>query len=185
MDEPTSALSNHEVDVLFERHRTTCAGDDVTIIYISHQLDEFRRIGDHVTVLRDGGSSAHERMSDIDTAWIVRQMVGHDPDAALPARPARSGTSLLEVPGLTVPGPARPLVATSPFQVRAGEVVGIYGLMGAGRTELFEALIGSRPSTGEVRVGARSSRTPPCGRSRPPVSRWCPRTASATAWCRP
>ena len=79
MDEPTSALSNHEVDVLFGV-MADLRRDDVTIIYISHKLDEFRRIGDYVTVLRDGAVVAHEHMSKTDTGWIVRQMVGQDPD---------------------------------------------------------------------------------------------------------
>ena len=109
MDEPTSALSNNEVDVLFGvmddlRH------DDVTIIYISHKLDEFRRIGDYVTVLRDGAVVAQEHMSRTDTGWIVRQMVGQDPDTLFARTPGRVGEVLLEVTGVTVPGPQRPLV---------------------------------------------------------------------------
>ena len=80
MDEPTSALSNHEVDVLFEV-MAELREQDVTVIYISHKLDEFRRIGDWVTVFRDGNLVAHESMSRTDTAWIVRQMVGRDPDS--------------------------------------------------------------------------------------------------------
>jgi erythritol transport system ATP-binding protein len=151
MDEPTSALSNHEVDVLFGV-MDDLRRDDVTIIYISHKLDEFRRIGDQVTVLRDGAVVAHEHMSKTDTGWIVRQMVGQDPDKLFSRSPGRIGDVLLEVSGITVPGPTRPLVDDVSLQVRAGEVVGIYGLMGAGRTELVEALIGSRSATGEVRV---------------------------------
>jgi erythritol transport system ATP-binding protein len=151
MDEPTSALSNHEVDVLFSvmedlRH------DGVTIIYISHKLDEFRRIGDWVTVLRDGSVVAAEHMSGTDTGWIVRQMVGRDPDSLFVHNQAPVGDVLLEVEHLTVDGPLRPLVDGVSLQVRAGEVVGIYGLMGAGRTELVEALIGMRSSTGTVSV---------------------------------
>ncbi|MFL6176787.1 MAG: sugar ABC transporter ATP-binding protein [Ornithinibacter sp.] len=154
MDEPTSALSNHEVDVLFGvmddlRH------DDVTIIYISHKLDEFRRIGDYVTVLRDGAVVAHEHMSRTDTGWIVRQMVGQDPETLFARTPGEVGEVLLEVTGITVPGPQRPLVDDVSLSVRAGEVVGVYGLMGAGRTELVEALMGSRPSSGTVRVRGR------------------------------
>ena len=151
MDEPTSALSNHEVDVLFGV-MADLRRDDVTIIYISHKLDEFRRIGDYVTVLRDGAVVAHELMSRTDTGWIVRQMVGQDPDKLFSRTTGEIGEVILDVAGITVPGPTRPLVDDVSLQVRAGEVVGIYGLMGAGRTELVEALIGSRPATGEVRV---------------------------------
>lgn len=138
MDEPTSALSNHEVEILF-----TVIGDllrdDVTIIYISHKLDEFRRIGDHVTVLRDGRLVAHESMEHTDTAWIVRQMVGRDPESLFTRNHSPLGETLLEVDHLTIPGPRRPIVDDVSLRVRAGEVVGIYGLMGAGRTELMEA----------------------------------------------
>jgi erythritol transport system ATP-binding protein len=151
MDEPTSALSNHEVDVLF-KVMDDLRRDDVTIIYISHKLDEFRRIGDYVTVLRDGSVVAHEPMTDTDTAWIVRQMVGQDPAALFSRSAGEVGEVLLDVTGLTVPGSPRDLVSDVSLRVRAGEVVGIYGLMGAGRTELFEALIGSRSSTGAVAI---------------------------------
>jgi erythritol transport system ATP-binding protein len=151
MDEPTSALSNHEVEVLF-KVMDDLRRDDVTIIYISHKLDEFRRIGDYVTVLRDGSVVAHEPMTDTDTAWIVRQMVGQDPASLFSRSAGDVGDVLLDVTGLTVPGSPRDLVSDVSLQVRAGEVVGIYGLMGAGRTELFEALMGSRASTGDVAI---------------------------------
>jgi erythritol transport system ATP-binding protein len=151
MDEPTSALSNHEVDVLF-KVMDDLRRDDVTIIYISHKLDEFRRIGDYVTVLRDGALVAHEAMTGTDTAWIVRQMVGQDPDALFARTAGHIGDVLLDVADLTVPGSPRDLVSDVTFRVHAGEVVGIYGLMGAGRTELFEALMATRRSTGTVSV---------------------------------
>ncbi|WP_250031090.1 sugar ABC transporter ATP-binding protein [Paractinoplanes maris] len=150
MDEPTSALSNHEVDVLFEV-MGDLRRDDVTVIYISHKLDEFRRIGDWVTVFRDGRLVAHESMSKTDTGWIVRQMVGRDPDSLYVRNSSPVGDVLLEVRGLTVPGTVA--VDDVSLSVRAGEVVGIYGLMGAGRTELMETLMGMRRATaGEVFV---------------------------------
>jgi erythritol transport system ATP-binding protein len=155
MDEPTSALSNHEVDVLFEVMQDL-REQDVTVIYISHKLDEFRRIGDYVTVFRDGRLVAQEEMSKTDTGWIVRQMVGRDPDSLYTRNESPTGDMLLEVRGLTVPGPTRPLVDDVSLSVRAGEVVGIYGLMGAGRTELMEALLGIRKATaGEVLIRGR------------------------------
>jgi erythritol transport system ATP-binding protein len=158
MDEPTSALSNHEVDVLFGVIEDLLR-DDVTIIYISHKLDEFRRIGDHVTVLRDGRLVAEESMTRTDTAWIVRQMVGRDPSTLFTHNRAARGEVLLEVEGLTAAGPVRPVVDDVSFTVAAGEVVGIYGLMGAGRTELMECLIGARTATaGVVRINARAER---------------------------
>jgi erythritol transport system ATP-binding protein len=150
MDEPTSALSNHEVDVLFEV-MADLRKDDVTVIYISHKLDEFRRIGDWVTVLRDGRLVAHESMSRTDTAWIVQQMVGRDPDSLYARNSSTVGEVLLDVRHLTVPGTVK--VDDVSLTVRAGEVVGVYGLMGAGRTELVETLMGMRPAgSGEVRI---------------------------------
>jgi len=150
MDEPTSALSNHEVDVLFgvmgELRR-----NDVTVIYISHKLDEFRRIGDYVTVLRDGALVAESAMTSTDTGWIVRQMVGRSPAGLFTRPPSNPGDVLLEVRDLTTMGPSGALVDSVSFSVRRGEVVGIYGLMGAGRTELMECLIGARRVTsGEI-----------------------------------
>ena len=152
MDEPTSALSNHEVDVLFEV-MAELRKHDVTVIYISHKLDEFRRIGDFVTVLRDGRLVAHESMDRTDTAWIVRQMVGRDPTSLHVRNDSPAGDVLLDVRHVSAPGPIRPVVDDVSLTVRAGEVVGIYGLMGAGRTELVECLMGSRRVTaGEVRI---------------------------------
>ena len=171
MDEPTSALSNHEVDVLFSVMEDL-REHGVTVIYISHKLDEFRRIGDHVTVLRDGRLVAEESMTRTDTAWIVRQMVGRDPNALFSRSNATRGDLLLEVRGLTAPGPTRPVVDDVSFTVSAGEVVGIYGLMGAGRTELMECLMGTRKSlAGEIRVrgalaGGSSVQRPTAGRPR-------------------
>jgi erythritol transport system ATP-binding protein len=150
MDEPTSALSNHEVDVLFDV-MADLREQDVTVIYISHKLDEFRRIGDWVTVFRDGNLVAHESMSRTDTGWIVRQMVGRDPDSLYVRNSSKTGDILLDVRDLSVAG-AVPVHNVS-LTVRAGEVVGIYGLMGAGRTELVECLMGSRRAAGgTVRV---------------------------------
>ncbi|SDO91320.1 erythritol ABC transporter ATP-binding protein [Nakamurella panacisegetis] len=152
MDEPTSALSNHEVDVLFGVMEDL-RKQDVTIIYISHKLDEFRRIGDYVTVFRDGNLVASESMTRTDTAWIVRQMVGRDPNSLFSRSGVAPGEVILDVSHLTAPGPVRPLVDDVSLTVAAGEIVGIYGLMGAGRTELMECLMGTREAAaGEVRI---------------------------------
>jgi erythritol transport system ATP-binding protein len=152
MDEPTSALSNHEVDVLFDV-MADLRQQDVTVIYISHKLDEFRRIGDWVTVLRDGNLVAHESMDRTDTGWIVRQMVGRDPDSLYVRNSSPAGDVLLEVRDLSVPGTVP--VHNVSLTVRAGEVVGIYGLMGAGRTELVECLMGMRRGSGDVLIRDR------------------------------
>jgi erythritol transport system ATP-binding protein len=155
MDEPTSALSNHEVDVLFGV-MDDLRKENVTVVYISHKLDEFRRIGDYVTVFRDGRLVAHELMAKTDTGWIVRQMVGRDPASLFTRSNNEAGEVLLDVRHLTSLGPVSPVVNDVSFTVSAGEVVGIYGLMGAGRTELMECLMGVRPVvSGEVRVRGR------------------------------
>ncbi|MGN9810193.1 sugar ABC transporter ATP-binding protein [Micromonospora sp. BQ11] len=160
MDEPTSALSNHEVDVLFDV-MADLRDHDVTVIYISHKLDEFRRIGDYVTVLRDGRLVAHEPMTNTDTEWIVRQMVGRDPELLFPHNSSDPGDVLLDVRNLSTRGASGPVVHDVSFQVRAGEVVGIYGLMGAGRTELVECLMGLRPAVqGHVVVRGRPAADP-------------------------
>ena len=152
MDEPTSALSSHEVDVLFDV-MADLREQDVTVIYISHKLDEFRRIGDWVTVFRDGRLVAHESMSRTDTGWIVRRMVGRDPGSLYVRNSSKTGEILLDVRNLSVPG-AVPVHDVS-FTVRAGEVIGVYGLMGAGRTELVECLMGMRRGSGEVLIRDR------------------------------
>ena len=159
MDEPTSALSNHEVDVLFSVMQDL-REQDVTIIYISHKLDEFRRIGDYVTVFRDGNLVTTESMTRTDTAWIVRQMVGRDPNTLFSRSGEEPGEVILDVQHLTAPGPVRPLVDDVSFSVAAGEVVGIYGLMGAGRTELMECLMGTRATaSGEIRIKGQPETT--------------------------
>ena len=152
MDEPTSALSQQEVGTLFEV-MADLREQGVTVVYISHKLDEFRQIGDHVTVLRDGAVVAEAPMTGTDTAWIVKRMVGRDASSLFRRDRGTCGPVLLDVRNLTVPGPVRPLVDDISLQVRAGEIVGIYGLMGAGRTELLECLAGvRRPAAGEVGV---------------------------------
>ncbi|MDR1510726.1 MAG: sugar ABC transporter ATP-binding protein [Synergistaceae bacterium] len=144
MDEPTSALSEQEVDVLF-RVIEELKADGVAIIYISHRLEEIMKIGDRVTVLRDGRLVAESDMADVDLPWIIRQMTGSD-DFTVDAPDAHSGEILLEVEHLSLPGYAGSYkVEDVSFKLYKGEILGIYGLMGAGRTELLECLIGACP----------------------------------------
>ncbi|MGY0063996.1 sugar ABC transporter ATP-binding protein [Streptomyces sp. LZ34] len=155
MDEPTSALSAPEVDVLFHVIRELKA-EGVAIVYISHHLEEALSIADDVAVLRDGSMVATSRAEDVDLAWIVRMMVGRDQDDLFPAREPKLGPAALEIRGLSVADPASPgrlAVDTVSMTVRAGETVGIYGLMGSGRTELLECLAGRLPAaSGEARL---------------------------------
>jgi len=123
----------------------------VSIIYISHHLDECLEIADTAVVLRDGSIVARAPMAEVDLGWIVAQMVGRDESALFAPMAHDPGRPLLEIEGLIVSDPDQPerlAVRGVDLTVHAGEVVGVYGLMGAGRTELLEALAGRNPVLG-------------------------------------
>ena len=153
MDEPTSSLSEQEVQVLFKIMRELTA-EGISIVYISHRLEEIMQIGDYVTVLRDGKLVDSAAVKDIDISWIVQKMVGKGK-----SYPKRAGNidwskreTVLEVKDLSLPKKGGGwLLDKVSFQLKKGEILGIYGLMGAGRTEIFECIMGLRPEhTGEV-----------------------------------
>ena len=143
LDEPTSALSKTEVEILFRVIRELTR-QGVSIIYISHRLEELMAIGDVITILRDGKFQAEAKVSDIDVPWIVREMLGSDPVSNF-LEPGRTfGAPVLEAEHITCVNTAGSAVVNDvTFNIHAGEIVGIYGLMGAGRTELFECLLGT------------------------------------------
>ena len=142
MDEPTSALSNAEVEILFRIIRDLKA-QDVAIVYISHKLDELLQIGDAFTVLRDGMLVAETTSTDISLNWIVEKMVGRRADSLFKHSDHTVEREVLRVEDLTLPRVGGGFIVDHvSFTLHAGEVVGIYGLMGAGRTELMESLIG-------------------------------------------
>ncbi|MDI5935401.1 sugar ABC transporter ATP-binding protein [Halomonas kalidii] len=150
MDEPTSALSASEVEVLFRVIRDL-KSRGVSIVYISHHLEEALQITDHAVVLRDGIMTAYAQRQDIDLEWIVRNMVGEGFDLGSPPTGYRMGEvalSLREVSVADASVPDRSVVDRLSLDVRAGEIVCIYGLMGAGRTELLESVAGRLPPTG-------------------------------------
>ncbi|CAN5679803.1 sugar ABC transporter ATP-binding protein [soil metagenome] len=151
MDEPTSALSQAEVEGLFRVIRDLQA-QGVSIVYISHKLDELLRIGDHVTVLRDGRIVASAAATEVDVTWIIEQMVGGAPTSLFSRTEHQAGEVLLRVKNVTLPRLGGGyLLDHLFFELRAGEILGLYGLMGAGRTELTEVLAGVRPEAkGEV-----------------------------------
>lgn len=158
MDEPTSALSASEVQVLFKViHDLTAKG--VAIVYISHHLEEALEITDYAVVLRDGGMTARAERSAIDMSWIIHNMVGEHFDLGSPPDAHDFGEVALSVQALDVPDQTtvgRLAVNQLSLDVRAGEIVCIYGLMGAGRTELLEALAGgTRASAGRVLLEGR------------------------------
>jgi len=151
MDEPTSALSASEVEVLFKViGELKRAG--VAIIYISHRLEELVRIGDHFTVLRDGQLAATASSADVTIPWIIQKMLGADEVVAKRPPAASAGPAILEVKNLKLARPGAGLAVDDvSVSFKTGEITAIYGLLGAGRTELFESLYGLRSNaTGSV-----------------------------------
>ncbi len=137
LDEPTAALTRSETNLLFDVMREL-RRDGVAMVFISHHLDEIEEIGDRITVLRDG--SAVETVSaGVGEPELVRLMVGREIDDLYPRRRPEVGETVLEIDGLTQAGMFEDISIT----VRAGEVVGLAGLMGAGRTEVLRAIAGA------------------------------------------
>ncbi|MGW5664717.1 sugar ABC transporter ATP-binding protein [Streptomyces sp. NPDC003758] len=157
MDEPSAALDPDEVDNLF-RIVGDLTADGVAVVYISHRLEEIRRIGDRVTVLKDGRAVAGGLPAKTTpTHDVVALMTGRNVEYVFPERPASPphGTPVLEVRGLARQGEFEPL----DLEVRAGEIVGLAGLVGSGRSEVLETLYGARrPTAGQVLVDGRPLR---------------------------
>ena len=159
MDEPTSALSGSEVEVLFRViDELTDAG--VAIVYISHHLEEALEIADHAVVFRDGELVAKGDRADIDLNWVISNMVGRNADDLSPDLLTEFGDVVLSLRDVKVADPTNPSrlsVDGISIDVRAGELVCLYGLMGAGRTELLEALAGRVPlQSGTITVHGAS-----------------------------
>jgi ribose transport system ATP-binding protein len=146
MDEPSAILDEGEIDTLFDVVRRLTA-DGVGVVYISHRLDEIRRIGTRVTVLADGRTTATGIPATTATDDLVELMVGHKVEQLYPERPTSSGEVLLEVRGVR----RLPEVRGVSLQLHAGEVLGVGGLVGSGRTELLRIVYGlDEPDEGEV-----------------------------------
>ena len=147
MDEPTSALSATEVEVLF---RVICElkSNGVAIIYISHKLEELTQIGDYVTILRDGIKVAEAEVKNVNVPWMIEEMVGRNPATLFVRKAHKLGKVLLKAEDLTLPSTGGGyLLDHISFELRQGEILGFYGLMGAGRSDLVECLAGARPQT--------------------------------------
>ena len=144
LDEPTAALTESEVDILLDIIRDL-RNRGVTCVYISHKLDEVMAISDRVTVLRDGTSISTMSTKEIDKSEIIRQMVGRSIEDLFPRRASHPGEPLLKVNKLSVNEPLenKPFLKDISFEVKAGEVLGFGGLMGAGRTELIMHIFGT------------------------------------------
>uniref|UniRef100_A0A7C4LMG3 Sugar ABC transporter ATP-binding protein n=1 Tax=Schlesneria paludicola TaxID=360056 RepID=A0A7C4LMG3_9PLAN len=157
MDEPTSALTHMEVERLF-RIIGRLRQQGVTIVYISHKMDEVFRMADRITVLRDGKVVQTLRRHDTSPREVTRLMVGRDIDPARFHSPRAPGAEVLRVEQLSLPWPGharRWRLDGIDLYVRQGEVLGIAGLMGAGRTELLECLYGSSPQPPQGRIWLR------------------------------
>ncbi|NOX53202.1 MAG: sugar ABC transporter ATP-binding protein [Planctomycetes bacterium] len=155
MDEPTSSLSQREAETLFRVVRSL-RDRGVSVIYISHRLSEVQRIADRVCVLRDGRNAGELGRADITHDRMVRLMVGRDVSQFYQRLPHEPKQPVLEVDRLRTP--AYPQHEVS-FRLRASEVVGVAGLIGAGRTELLQTLFGVTPAVGgSVRVQGRATR---------------------------
>ncbi|MHC1763727.1 MAG: sugar ABC transporter ATP-binding protein [Verrucomicrobiia bacterium] len=154
MDEPTSALSEREAEALF-RIISDLRAQGVALLYISHKLSEVFQLADRVTVLRDGSSEGTYQANELTADNLIALMVGRDLDLAAPSRPSHRGAPLLSVKDLTKSGRFRGVS----FEVAAGEILGLGGLMGAGRTDVVNAIYGLEPAdSGEIRVAGRPMR---------------------------
>lgn len=157
LDEPTSSLASAEVDLVISAVKNMSA-QGVAVIYVSHRMDEIRRIASCATIMRDGQIAGDVALDSTPTREIVSLMLGHDhPDAVPVASAAIHNEPVLEVKGLC----HAPKIADLSFTLRRGEVLGIAGLLGAGRSELLKALVGLEPfERGEIVLNGEVIRQP-------------------------
>ena len=154
MDEPTAVLTGRETEVLLDQIERLKA-EGAAILYTSHKLDEVVRIADRVTVLRDGTHITTRQAEGFTEHAMAEAMVGRELSDLYPATPLPADDVVLEVEGLSVPGH----VQDASFTLRRGEVLGFAGLVGSGRTELMEGIVGLRPAAGTVRVNGAALKT--------------------------
>ena len=137
MDEPTSAITDKEVDILFEQIRRL-KENGVAVIYISHKMEEIFSIADSITVLRDGQYIATDKASSLDKDKLIKLMVGRELTEIFPKTEAEIGDVVMKVKNYSY----EPKVKDVSFELRKGEILGIAGLVGSGRSELVEVLFG-------------------------------------------
>jgi ribose transport system ATP-binding protein len=160
MDEPTSSLQREDVEHLFTLIRKLSA-EGISVIYISHFLEEVRQVSDRFTVLRDGRSVANGDIATTTDAELIAKMVGRAQQNLFPVRTPTPGDTILDVRNLVTP----PLLKNASFELRRGEILGIAGLMGSGRTALLRTIFGlERPESGSIEV---NKKTLPSGRTTP------------------
>ncbi|WP_454811362.1 sugar ABC transporter ATP-binding protein [Labrys neptuniae] len=152
MDEPTAPLTPKEVETLFGIARQL-RQEGRTIIFISHRLEEVRALCDRVTIFRDGSKIATEETARLSDADIIRLMIGREVKGYIPQHKSEIGTVALAVRGLSLPGKFEDIS----FEVRKGEIVGLGGLVGAGRTDVARALFGVVPAaSGSIEVDGKT-----------------------------
>ena len=151
MDEPTAALTQSETEVLFEVIKSLRA-KGVSIVYISHRMEEIFELCDRITVLRDGTYIDTKYIKDINMDDIVQMMIGRTIGERFPKRDVQIGKEVIRVEGLT----SGKLFKKVNFSVKAGEVLGVSGLMGAGRTEIMQAIFGNIPvESGKIYIDGK------------------------------
>ena len=151
MDEPTAALTQSETENLF-KVVNSLREKGVSIVYISHRMEEIFELCDRITILRDGSYIGTEYIKDITMDDIVQMMIGREIGERYPARDVKIGEEVLRVEGLT----HGKLFKDVSFSVRAGEVLGVSGLMGAGRTEIMQAIFGNLPvASGKIFIDGK------------------------------
>ena len=181
MDEPTSALTTRETETLFEVTEGL-RDKGVGIIFITHRLEEIFEIADRVTVLRDGKTVGTKPMGEVDRPDVVRMMVGRDLSELFVAKEAEVGAPLLEIHNLSTPN----LLQDITFDLRQGEILGLFGLLGAGRTDLARALFGVGPTpSGEVVLNGQPATVRSPADATQAGLAYVRRTANCTGWSCP
>jgi inositol transport system ATP-binding protein len=154
MDEPTSAITDKEIEKLFNMI-ALLKSKGVSIIYISHKLEEIFKIADRITVLRDGTYVGTKSIDEVDKNILISMMVGREINNIFPKEAVHAGDVVLSVKGLTKKG----MFENISFELKAGEILGIAGLMGAGRTELVETIFGIRKlDKGEIYINGEKTK---------------------------
>ncbi len=188
LDEPSSSLTTSEIRVLLNIIKALKA-KGVACVYISHKLDEVAEICDTISVIRDGVHVATQPMGSLNVERIIAMMVGREIGDLYPREPHEIGEVVLEASHITCfdpTNPSRRKVKDVSFHLRRGEILGIAGLVGAGRTELVSTLFGAIPANPAARSDCMVKRSmfPARSRRSNTASAWCRKTASTTASCR-
>jgi len=154
MDEPSAVLSQEELKHLFALIRKL-REKSVLILYISHRLDEVFEIADRVTVLKDGILVGTVNPQETDKRSLIKMMVGRTLDEIFPHQPVNTGSEILKLNGLSLTGSFENVS----FSIAQGEIIGLYGLIGSGRTEVARCIFGAKqPTSGEIRLGGQAFR---------------------------